>query len=100
MTIDEEVRRIVDEAVALTRQIIEAERENIERLADLLIEKETIFSEDVESILGKSAQQIEKELTEPKTKTDSEAKSIATDEGEITYVIEPSKSNEETEKTE
>ncbi|MEE1168672.1 MAG: peptidase M41, partial [Alistipes sp.] len=100
VTIDEEVRRIVDEAVALTRQIIEAERENIERLADMLIEKETIFSEDVESILGKSAQQIEKELTEPKTKNDSEAKSIATDEGEITYVIEPSKSNEETEKTE
>jgi cell division protease FtsH len=100
VTIDEEVRRIVDEAVALTRQIIEAERENIERLADLLIEKETIFSEDVESILGKSAQQIEKELTEPKTKTDGEAKTIATDEGEITYVIEPSKSNEETEKTE
>jgi cell division protease FtsH len=101
--IDDEVRRIVDEAVALTREIIEQERENIERLADMLIEKETIFSEDVETILGKSAQQIDKELTEAEPKSEnepkSEGKTISTDEGDITYVIEPS-NNEETEKTE
>ncbi|MBO5716601.1 MAG: ATP-dependent zinc metalloprotease FtsH [Alistipes sp.] len=95
--IDDEVRRIVDEAVALTREIIEQERENIERLADMLIEKETIFSEDVETILGKSAQQIDKELTE--AEPNSECKTISTDEGDITYVIEPS-NNEETAKTE
>ena len=96
VTIDEEVRRIVDEAVALTRQIIEQERENIERLADMLLEKETIFSEDVETILGKSAQQVEKELLEPK----AEGETIATNEGEITYIIEPAKSDEEITKTE
>ena len=62
--IDAEVRRLVDEAVELTRSIISEERENIERLADLLIEKETIFSEDVEAILGKSEQQKTKELLE------------------------------------
>ena len=62
--IDEEVRRIIDDAVALTRDIIDQERENIERLADMLIAKETIFAEDVESILGKSAQQIAKEEAE------------------------------------
>ena len=62
--IDEEVRRIIDDAVALTRDIIDQERENIERLADMLIDKETIFEEDVESILGKSAQQIAKEAAE------------------------------------
>ncbi|MBO5672395.1 MAG: ATP-dependent zinc metalloprotease FtsH [Alistipes sp.] len=60
--IDAEVRRIVDEAVELTRSIIAAERENIERLADLLIAKETIFAEDVETILGKSEQQKAKEF--------------------------------------
>ena len=54
--IDEEVRRIVDAAVALARSIVEAERENIERMAELLLEKETIFSEDIESILGSAAQ--------------------------------------------
>ena len=98
VTIDEEVRRIVDEAVALTRQIIADERENIERLADMLLEKETIFSEDVETILGKSAQQVDKELAEPKV--EAEGETIATDEGEITYVIEPSQTEEEPTKTE
>ena len=94
--IDEEVRRIVDEAVELTRSIIESERENIERLADLLLEKETIFAEDVEQILGKSAQEVAKAKAEPK----AEGETITTDEGEITYVIEPAKSEEETTKTE
>ena len=55
--IDDEVRRIVDEAVALARQIVEQERERIEALADLLLAKETILTEDIESVLGVSAQQ-------------------------------------------
>ena len=62
--IDEEVRRIVDEAVALAREIIIAERERIEALADVLLKKETIFTEDIESILGKSAQHKEESATE------------------------------------
>ena len=61
--IDEEVRRIVDEAVAEAQGIIERERENIERLADLLLAKETIFTEDIESILGKSAQTPKEEVS-------------------------------------
>ena len=96
--IDEEVRRIVDEAVELTRSIIEQERENIERLADLLLDKETIFAEDVEQILGKSAQEVAKAEAEAEAKAEGET--ITTDEGEITYVIEPAKSEEETTKTE
>ena len=65
--IDEEVRRIVDEVVAMTREIIREERENIERIADVLLEKETIFSEDIEAVLGKSAQQLAKEALEAKS---------------------------------
>ena len=84
--IDAEVRRIVDEAVELTRSIIEAERENIERLADLLIAKETIFAEDVEAILGKSEQQKAKELLEAADsakQTEVEVVDDAEDESEI-----------------
>ncbi len=92
--IDEEVRRIVDEAVELTRQIISQERENIERLADLLLEKETIFAEDVEGVLGKSAQEVAKAETEHS----SQAENIE-DSTEIKYIIEPSEeeSNEKME---
>lgn len=87
--IDVEVRRIVDEAVALTREIIERERENIEHLADLLLDKETIFAEDVETILGKSAQDIEKEANAANVKGEDEA-TITEVEG-IRYIVEPSK---------
>ena len=73
--IDSEVRRIVDEAVTNARKIIIEERANIERLADILITKETIFSEDIEEVLGKSAQQIEKELNPAETTTGSTTKS-------------------------
>ena len=91
--IDSEVRRLVDEAVALTRQIIDAERENIERMADLLISKETIFTEDIEAILGKSAQQIEKERLEaesPKKKENATVTETTADgDVEIKYEITP-----------
>ena len=90
--IDDEVRRLVDEAVATTRCIIEEERANIERLADMLIEKETIFSEDIESILGRSAQQIERDKREEAEKADKAKESgiELTPEPTVTYVIEPS----------
>ena len=93
--IDDEVRRLVDESVATTRRIIEEERENIERLADLLIEKETIFTEDIEAILGRSAQQIERDKREEAEKTKEAEKSEdsgrePSPEPTITYIVEPS----------
>ena len=94
--IDAEVRRIVDEAVELTRSIIEQERENIERLADLLLDKETIFAEDVEQILGKSAQEVAKAEAEA---TSEERTEGDTESAEIKYIIEPSAESSE-EKTE
>ena len=72
--IDEEVRRIVDEVVAMTRDIIRAERENIERIADVLLDKETIFAEEIEAVLGKSAQQLAKEAQAEAT---AEAEEVA-----------------------
>ncbi|MBO7307100.1 MAG: ATP-dependent zinc metalloprotease FtsH [Alistipes sp.] len=90
--IDEEVRRIVDEAVALTREIILSEKENIERLADMLLEKETIFAEDVESILGKSAQDKEKEANAPVADESGEEATVTEVDG-ITYIVEPTKDN-------
>ena len=93
--IDDEVRRLVDESVATTRRIIEEERENIERLADLLIEKETIFTEDIEAILGRSAQQIERDKREEAEKAKEAEKSEDSGrepsaEPTITYIVEPS----------
>ena len=54
--IDNEVRRILEEAYNRARQIIEENNDKINQMADLLLEKETIYAEDIEPILGKSAQ--------------------------------------------
>ena len=98
--IDEEVRRIVDEVVELTRKIINDERENIERIADVLLEKETIFSEDIEAVLGKSAQQIAKEEAEAKSAVAQEQENSDAAEPEIKYVLEPDVKSPETEENE
>ena len=98
--IDEEVRRIVDEAVAMARDIIDAERQNIERLADLLLDKETIFTEDIESILGKSAQQVEKETMDAAVEVvETEGDDGEDTTAEVTYIVDSPKSvdNEKTE---
>ena len=84
--IDEEVRRIVDEAVAMAREIITTERERIEALADVLLQKETIFTEDIEAIMGESAQQLAKKEDEAKSE-------IATD-AEVVESVEENKSEE------
>ena len=56
--IDSEVRRILDESYARAREIIEQNNDKINQMADLLLEKETIYTEDIEQILGPSAQSL------------------------------------------
>ena len=50
--IDEEVKRIVNEQYARAKQILSEHKEGHARLAQLLIDKEVIFAEDVEEIFG------------------------------------------------
>ena len=56
VAIDNEVRRILDEAYTRARDIIEKHNDQINQMADLLLEKETIYAEDIEPILGRAAQ--------------------------------------------
>ncbi len=58
LEIDNEVRRILEEAYARARNIIEKNNDKINAMADLLLEKETIYAEDIEPILGPSAQSL------------------------------------------
>ena len=60
--IDAEVRRILDEAYRKARQIVESHNEQINAMADLLMEKETIYAEDIETILGRSAQSLKADM--------------------------------------
>ena len=50
--IDEEVKKMIAGQMARAKQILEEHKEGHHRMAELLIEKEVITSEDVEAILG------------------------------------------------
>lgn len=69
--IDQEVRRILDEAYNRARTLIEQNNDKINQMADMLLEKETIYSEDIETILGPSAQALQ-EKEEQKLKEQAE----------------------------
>lgn len=51
--IDEEVRKLVNEAYRHTLELLQANRTSLEKVAQLLLEKEVIFKEDLESIMGR-----------------------------------------------
>lgn len=51
--IDIEVKSIVSSTYRLAQEILEKNREGLEKLGNLLLEKEVIFSDDLEGIFGK-----------------------------------------------
>jgi len=50
--IDEEVKKIIDKAHKVATDVLKANMEGFKELAQLLLEKEVIFSEDLERIFG------------------------------------------------
>ncbi|MCQ2225128.1 MAG: ATP-dependent zinc metalloprotease FtsH [Paludibacteraceae bacterium] len=51
--IDSEVQKVIDEQYARAKQILTDHQDGLKELAELLIEREVIFTEDVERIFGK-----------------------------------------------
>ncbi len=64
--IDEEVRRMVDEAYQRAKEILLASRDKLDQLAKVLFEREVIFREDVENIYGPRPWEKKEENAEPK----------------------------------
>ncbi len=71
---DDEVLKIINEQYARAKQILSEHKEGHARLAQLLVEREVIFAEDVEAIFGKRpwASRSE-ELLEAQQKAEAEA---------------------------
>ena len=68
--IDNEVQSLVNEAAATARNIIEKNLDKIKTMAQLLVERETIFPEDIENILGPSARErLKKQAEETASQT-------------------------------
>jgi cell division protease FtsH len=51
--IDEEVRKLIDEAYGKTKALLIDKKEQVEKLAEALLEKEVLFQSDVEALIGK-----------------------------------------------
>ncbi|MBX9852290.1 MAG: ATP-dependent zinc metalloprotease FtsH [Cytophagaceae bacterium] len=60
-TIDNEVRKIIDQAYVRTKQLLNEKRKELEVVAQKLLEKEIIFQADLEGLIGKRP--FEKETT-------------------------------------
>ena len=81
--IDEEVRRLIDEATDEARTLIETNREKVQRLAEMLVEKETVFAEDIEAIFGRSASDERKAADAPIAEPAAEATDEPQSEGDL-----------------
>ena len=67
--IDEEVRAIVENALAKARELLSSHKPLLDNMARLLIERETIFSEEVDMLMeGKSPEEIMQFMDENESK--------------------------------
>jgi AFG3 family protein len=51
--IDQEVRKLIDEAYERTKKLLTEKRADVEKLANALLQKEVLFQSDVEALIGK-----------------------------------------------
>ena len=62
--IDAEVKELVENAYNRAKELLKAHQEQHKQVAELLLEREVIFSDDLEHILGKRPWNDEEEETE------------------------------------
>jgi ATP-dependent metalloprotease FtsH len=80
--IDQEVNLIIAESYVRAKEVLKSNMKKLTELAELLLEKEVIFSEDLERIFGKRKADVLKEEREAEAKikqTETEAKSKLTE---------------------
>ncbi|HNX67272.1 MAG TPA: ATP-dependent zinc metalloprotease FtsH, partial [Bacteroidales bacterium] len=73
-TIDDEIKAIIDESYERAKDVINSHRDGLKELAELLLEKEVIFSEDLERIFGK--RKGDNSVNETENKTENKAENI------------------------
>ena len=65
--IDEEVRKLIDEGYARTKQLLIEKKEQVRIVAEALLEREVLFQSDVEALIGKRPFEEKKVLDVPIT---------------------------------
>jgi cell division protease FtsH len=72
------VKQIVEESYARAKSVLKQNLKGLTELAELLLEKEVIFSEDLERIFGKRKADILKEMREAEEKKTQSAEAAKT----------------------
>ncbi|HEU4573598.1 MAG TPA: ATP-dependent zinc metalloprotease FtsH [Chitinophagaceae bacterium] len=81
--IDEEVRNLIEQSYVRTKALLRDKKEQVEKLAEALLEKEVLFQSDVEALIGKRPYEEKKAL-------DDDENVIKTGEnGEISAGVPP-----------
>ncbi|MCH5329847.1 MAG: ATP-dependent zinc metalloprotease FtsH [Alistipes sp.] len=73
--IDDEVKKLIGEAYAMAKKVLTEHRDGLTELAELLLSREVVFTEDVERIFGKRKKDIlreQKEAEKEASTTDKE----------------------------
>ncbi len=81
--IDQEVRKLIDDAYVKTKQLLTEKRADVEKLADELLLREVLFQSDVEALIGKRPFEEKKSLVEEKKDE------LVKDAGEISAGVPP-----------
>lgn len=79
VSIDSEARALINEAYRMAERVLTEHREGLKALAELLLEREVIFTEDVERILGKRENKEERAKSEEESEKSAE-ESLACEE--------------------
>ncbi len=78
--IDEEVRKLIEAAYEKTKQLLSEKKDDVEKLANALLEREVLFQSDVEALIGKRPFSEKKSLEE---------EPIVSESGEISAGVPP-----------
>ncbi|WP_064975759.1 ATP-dependent zinc metalloprotease FtsH [Alistipes provencensis] len=70
--IDSEAKRVIEQAYKMAEQVLREHADGLKELAELLLSREVVFTEDVERIFGKRKKDIERERREAEAKAKAE----------------------------
>tara|TARA_B100000579_G_C22846368_1_gene864650 strand:+ start:505 stop:2343 length:1839 start_codon:yes stop_codon:yes gene_type:complete len=80
--IDSEVKRIVDNAYDRTKRLLIEKREQLEKIAKKLLEKEILFQNDLETLIGKRPFEVVKSTDNESKKIDDSTEDTASEKKE------------------
>ena len=90
--IDQEVRKLIDDAYIKTKQLLTEKKADVEKLANALLEREVLFQSDVELLIGKRPYEEKKTLDVAKEDYKSEGYKTS-ENGELSAGVPPYESD-------